>query len=71
MLRLLLRRSVDYRFSLLNIRLAFTTPNSTTPSSTTFDWTAIHHDGQGSVRGVTNSAGAKAERTLYRPYGNW
>ena len=34
MLRFLLRRSVDYRFSLLSIRLSFTTYNSTT-----FDWT--------------------------------
>ena len=50
---------------LRSIRLAFTTPNSQA-----FDWTVIHHDAQGSVRGVTSSAGTKAERTIYRPYGN-
>lgn len=57
-----------------NIRLAFTTPNSTT-----YTWTAIHRDAQGSVRGVTGPAlvnnvmttGQKWERTIYRPYGNW
>jgi len=31
----------------------------------------VHHDLQGSVRGVTSSAGAKVERTIYNPYGNW
>ncbi|WP_227754607.1 RHS repeat domain-containing protein, partial [Stagnihabitans tardus] len=48
-----------------NIRLAYTTANSTA-----YDWTAIHHDALGSVRGVTNSAGVKVERSIYRPYGN-
>jgi hypothetical protein len=48
-----------------SIRLAFTTPGSTA-----YDWTAIHRDPQGSVRGVTSSAGAKTERTIYRPFGN-
>jgi hypothetical protein len=36
-----------------------------------YTWTAVHHDGQGSVRGVTDAPGARVERTIYRPYGNW
>lgn len=35
------------------------------------DWTIIHHDALGSARGVTTSAGVKAERTIYGPFGNW
>ncbi|MGQ0610240.1 MAG: RHS repeat-associated core domain-containing protein [Paracoccaceae bacterium] len=49
-----------------SIRLSYTTP-----LSTAYDWTVVHHDAQGSVRGVTSSAGAKVERTIYNPYGNW
>lgn len=30
----------------------------------------MHHDAQGSVRGVTSSAGVKVEQTIYNPYGN-
>ena len=62
----------DFRAPLPNIRLAFTTTGATT-----YSWTAIHHDGQGSVRGVTSIPDPqfvnlnKAERTIYRPYSNW
>ena len=31
----------------------------------------MHHDARGSVGGVTDAAGARVERTIYRPYGNW
>lgn len=48
-----------------SIRLAFTTPGSTA-----YDWTVIHHDALGSVRRVANSAGVKAEGTFDRPFGN-
>ena len=29
----------------------------------------LQHDAQGSVRAVTTAAGVRAERTLYRPFG--
>ena len=39
--------------------------NGTTPAAAT----TLHRDGLGSVRAITNAAGAKIEAALYKPFG--
>ena len=48
-----------------NIRVTKTKSGSTVTTKVS----ALHADGLGSVRAVTDGAGAVVERTTYRPYG--
>ena len=38
-------------------------------ASNTYSWTALHRDAQSSVRGASDSSGARVERSVYHPYG--
>ena len=39
------------------------------PASTPSPFSVLHHDGQGSVRGITGSGGRKVQVRIYPPYG--